>query len=986
MATTAQQDKLFEEICVQNQNFDTYEKGFQELLADIENDEALETFNNEYKTLHMSFLKCHEGEKRLIRKCADLMAEINSCALKVRSAVELSGADKNTIEQLKKEITKAKAKVSQSKETEITLKEKIKQLKVDIKELDKQVQRGAEGVLGHDTTLIELGRVRGDLQKEHDTQKAQLLAIQHDITHLEQRLRKAQDDKKAQDNELSALHSAIELKNQELEEQRSRKDRKERDLKGLKDELAKSNRQMIENQAAIAVSNADIDKLDRKVTAAKEEADKVGRELQMLAKQIKQVTDALKDCLESNSHLQKQATALSGQLKQKEGEVNSMRREQLKQAKLVDVIVKRNVVIESQRSEADGARSRLQAEIDQQSLAISSLTKQTDNDHKQIEDLTRERDILNKNYLKAQSATQRQKDWLVVKESQRRNLEHQIRGFERHAQKQQEIIHQLMSEAEQYERDAIEAALKFQAGVDAVKASEEEIVEKQKLIQEGESRLKQQLTLLDTVRNERALFTKQLQQLHSDIAEMRRKLKIMIAQIKQSKDEIQQKEKELLREEGIFNNLNRDKKQHEIQIDAYKNKAERREGEIAEYNRELHKLNQIIADADAEKARQKRDHVNVLNERDILGAQLIKRNDELAHLYEKIRIQQSSLRKGESQYNARLRDIQHLSLRIHQLRSELEQMRNFARRLPELKLLMNKGTRELTRERCRVRALLDECDNALNVHRWVVLEGSEPQTAEMIHRVMALQQELIAKSNEVAAKDRIVAEKEKMYVELKAIIQRQPGPEVAEQLNVYHDNLQKKTGQMKAMKASLRHFQEQVEHYKSQLDEMNGELHDINNAYLSGLKKQKREEAKRRAINEMLGRAADAPLDSDIQPTEYVGYTAPPRQPTDFDGTGTLGSVDRPRMGIDEPVSRDESPTADHAPSGAAAPAAEAADGAAHDAAGAVSASTVDAVAGYLGGEHAGGGDVSVASAPESPQAAEGDASLVSGEGAASLE
>jgi hypothetical protein len=38
-------------------------------------------------------------------------------------------------------------------------------------------------------------------------------------------------------------------------------------------------------------------------------------------------------------------------------------------------------------------------------------------------------------------------------------------------------------------------------------------------------------------------------------------------------------------------------------------------------------------------------HNQVINERDILGTQLIRRNDELALLYEKLKIQQSTLRK-----------------------------------------------------------------------------------------------------------------------------------------------------------------------------------------------------------------------------------------------------------------------------------------------------------------------------------------------------
>ena len=37
----------------------------------------------------------------------------------------------------------------------------------------------------------------------------------------------------------------------------------------------------------------------------------------------------------------------------------------------------------------------------------------------------------------------------------------------------------------------------------------------------------------------------------------------------------------------------------------------------------------------------------------------------------------------------------------------------------------------------------------------------------------------------MAEKDSLIQQKEKLYVELKAILARQPGPEVAEQLSIY---------------------------------------------------------------------------------------------------------------------------------------------------------------------------------------------------------
>ena len=46
-------------------------------------------------------------------------------------------------------------------------------------------------------------------------------------------------------------------------------------------------------------------------------------------------------------------------------------------------------------------------------------------------------------------------------------------------------------------------------------------------------------------------------------------------------------------------------------------------------------------------------------------------------------------------------------------------------------------------------------------------------------------------------KELLIQEKEKLYMELKTILQRQPGPEVAEQLQIYQLTLKEKTKQMK---------------------------------------------------------------------------------------------------------------------------------------------------------------------------------------------
>jgi preprotein translocase subunit Sec63 len=112
----------------------------------------------------------------------------------------------------------------------------------------------------------------------------------------------------------------------------------------------------------------------------------------------------------------------------------------------------------------------------------------------------------------------------------------------------------------------------------------------------------------------------------------------------------------------------------------------------------------------------------------------------------------------------------------------------------------------------------------MNVHRWRKLEGSDPATYEMIQKIQTLQKRLIMKTEEVVEKDLLIQEKEKLYVELKNILARQPGPEVAEQLSVYQHNLKEKTRQMKAMASELNMHQAQVNEHRFEIERLTREL------------------------------------------------------------------------------------------------------------------------------------------------------------------
>merc|ERR1712190_64322 len=202
-------------------------------------------------------------------------------------------------------------------------------------------------------------------------------------------------------------------------------------------------------------------------------------------------------------------------------------------------------------------------------------------------------------------------------------------------------------------------------------------------------------------------------------------------------------------------------------------------------------------------------------------------NEELALLYEKIKIQQSTLQKGETQYDERVRDVGSLRAQIRHAKAEVGHAKTQVTNVESLKREVHHLNKVLLHEETKAKALQEELENPMNVHRWREIEGSDPATYEMIQKVKALQKLLIAKTEEVVEKDVLIQEKEKLYVQLRSIIARQPGPEVAEQLTWYSQNLKEKTAHMKQMAAELEDYHGQVQDLRDEIGRHNKDLSTI---------------------------------------------------------------------------------------------------------------------------------------------------------------
>jgi chromosome segregation ATPase len=786
----------------------------------------------EYEKIHKALKKSHESETRLLAKCTELNADIVNNAAKVSSALKLSEDDQNTIAGLKAEIEKAWKMVDASHEKEARAKDSIQGLKLEIANLGSVVERGPDAMTaGMDQTVEELIAAKEALAAERDAQVDQIVSLRNEVAEMSERLRTAESSKQGLEDELGKLRDQVESKKLEGEREARKKERLDKELAELKTKLENKQHDIKAKTHTIKEAEEAAAKLEGMLKEQRGATERAKKEYGALNEKLQKLTTELEEQMRSNAQLVTENGTKRAELEARETELSGIKQDALRAGKIRDATVAKLQGVEKEKRETERDRDDLKRTIAELERQIEAERKQAEMEVKKQHELKRERDILTKLKSQAESATVEQRDLVKVNENTRKTLEQEIQGYKMEAQKQAKMIFKLEQEREKYGGEASDATARYLGALEEVKIREIAIIDLQKRISDGENRLKQQQNLYEATRTDRNTYSKNLLESQDEILEMKRKFKIMNHQIEQLKEEISAKDLAMVKEHFDYMKVEKEKETLRFELNKALQNIKEAESAISSQRAEMQKLNHVINEADQERARQKKEHDVVVNDRDVLGTQLIRRNDELALLYEKIKIQQSILNKGQIQYSGRLNELRVLKIKLGDLKRELAVLRNSVGDVDVLKREVHHLGRELLSERTKVKALSEELENPLNVHRWRKLEGSDPATFEMIQKIQTLQRRLIAKTEEVVEKDLLIQEKEKLYVELKTVLARQPGPEVAEQLSVYQQNLREKTRQMKGMASELNMYVTQTSEYKYEIDRLTRDLGDLKKRY-----------------------------------------------------------------------------------------------------------------------------------------------------------
>lgn len=817
------------------------DRDYNETLQELSGPKAaiLDTFKVEYEKLHAALLKSHESEKRLTRKIRELNSEISANAANVQTAMKLTQEDQQHIQTLRRDIEGQQKMVDQSLQKEQQNKELINTHRDEIKDLTDQIEQGADMTLEQQNLLGQLGAQKEQLEKDRD-----MLWQSYDMLHaikVEQvdRVRRADVGLAASEEDITHVRQKLAEKRAEVEREKRRKEDLEQQMKDLRLSNELHQEEVNASQRGILSAEADLRQVEDDIQEAEKEEHRLEARVRQKMDEKRKLEDKLEQETAKNSKYiqENQQRELTVRAKRDDIQQHDVERDRV--VKLHEALKKKEQQFLEDHRKLEVKRGDMKSELKGLQEKLDRLKRDGDVDRKKIEDLLRERDILNKNVVRADESTKKQIDLVKRQETQAMNLQKDIARWKQDAHEFKKRVHELEKQREKYGCELQSANSKYFAALEELKVRDVRLTELKKQIADVQAKRNQQKNLYDAVCMDRNLHSKNLVESTEQRDELKRKFKIMFHITTALKEEIREKDKKLIH--GTF--THKRLLQSNEKLKEAKEKAQKRMRNlmyvVEQQRTEIKKLECVIQDAEQKRQQQQKELEGVIGERDILGAQLIRRNEELAWLYEKIKIQQSTLQKGEAQYRERVLEVNMLRAEIRETKAKVAEARTNVVNVANLKREIHHLNKTLLREETKARALQEEVENPMNVHRWRQLEGSDPATFDMIKKVKKLQQALITKTEEVVEKEAVIQEKERLYVQLKNVIARQPGPEVAEQLAWYSQNLKDKTQHMKQMANELKMYHGQVKDLRDEVDRYNKDLSNAKQTYFQQMRQQR---------------------------------------------------------------------------------------------------------------------------------------------------
>ena len=770
-------------------------------------------YAQEYQKLLQTCRRSVESESRLNQRAADMLAEIRSSHDHLNQSASDERAQAEHRQRLQADMEYARLQVHDLHKLESEKQIKINELRQNISILKDHVSNGGlDLAVEQEDILKKLSVDRMKLVDARESDQLELNQLTFDITHQTSALHALEHEFEALEKTHEQIVTDIQKTERELLEHNGRKKLCETNLFDAKREHERLDAELVEKSALAVEAKASTKRREAQYRESKQHLEAYLRQYDVFHRKERQYESERQSQRSVNATLEAQFRDLRLDVTHHDSISSECRKKRSRLSQLIAHTEAKLDELDQTLGENASAREALVQERQAlMSVDVIAEQKKLDVLETKLVNVSREESLVGKMQTRSSNHASQLDDVIQVQHNTLINLGNEIRGFHQHVSHQRSKVLELVSDREMYERLVEETQRRYLDVLEQVKLQQLQMTALQKKIVEGERKLKQQQNLYEAVRCDRNLYCKNLIELQKDMQVLKRKFKIMMHDIEQLKEEITAKDFGLVREHFNHHKVEKEKEALGYDLTRIEKQIQSSEQILSNQTAEISKLSAIIQEAQAEEQRQAKEFKNVIHDRDTLRSQLMQRNTEVSQLYEKMKILKSTLYKGQGQFKTREADVRDLENEVAHLSAQASQSQAQLRDESALRDEVLKLGNDILQEEIKIRALQEEYERPLNIHRWRTLEGKDPERYEMIRKIQKLQKKLIEKHDLVVTKNVLIEEKEQLYVELKQVLNRQPGPEVVTQLQTYQSHLKEKKFQHLEMEKELNMYKNQVD-------------------------------------------------------------------------------------------------------------------------------------------------------------------------------
>ncbi|XP_015907391.1 cilia- and flagella-associated protein 58 [Parasteatoda tepidariorum] len=792
---------------------------FKMAFDEIKKNKIMNTFEKEFNEVVDILEKASESHQKLLNQIQELTAKLAINEANLFEANAECCEKEKTHATIKQDLIKACKCIEDLKEKETKYKETIQKLDEQISNLiaerdnaipEKEKAFELEAERERKLLNSRISQLENDLKVKEDTEieiKNKLMETMDAMQKLESNVEslrlKLKQELERNQNVVKDRHFA----EKNIRDNKDRVQELEDVVHSLKNKLEETSRKMNSYEAKVVSHQKKINGLRSFYQKAK-------------AQTMIQIN--------SYKDISAEKDKLSILIERKEEDLKTLN------GKLVNIInekeqlLQKQLTLQTQKQNLESSNDQLKKELLNNEKEIMKLKLKQAQHDSEMSSMIREKELLANNVVKMESLMEKYSNQCKISENERIKLHHDMKNAEQQIIKQNKIISTLEGMKSQLLSDIKDLTKKIENQNNELSSHEEKEASSQSLITDIKNKLSQQIDISSGAIADRKHFCQQYKEIKESRDQLKMKVDILDSYVNELNASQQSHEVELENWKRKWNSLDLKNKTLTSKLAQEESNNTALKNELKHLEEQIRSLLHSVGSKENEICVLQSKLLHATEECMALGTQSQQLKKLIASLETKLQISENAVLREQELYSTLESTTKMLHLEILRLTGEKNTLMTKVNDLQKLKDSFMYAKEELLKERNKNSALELEIQRPLNVHRWRILNGIDPEKYEILENYQVSQKQLLKKCIEVEKRDKKISSMNKLVTQLKNITTKQKDIE-EEQVKVINQSqvIKEKNDKIKALTFEINMNETYMSSYQAEISRLKEELRKL---------------------------------------------------------------------------------------------------------------------------------------------------------------